>query len=206
MGRFQPARAVTSQYPSLDKSLDSGADVVKMLSKLGVIRSDSIVLQIGCGIGRVELHLYKHVHFCYGIDVAPSMIDRARRNVHASNVCFVRASHLAELPFRSCDLIYAIFVFQHLPRRNMIEYVKESYALLTPGGTLVFQILVDDLKAMPEPPRMHPYGLRYYRRAELSALLTDVGYREARFFSFPDAEPDSGTDGDLLVVASKPNH
>jgi SAM-dependent methyltransferase len=205
MGRFQPARAVTSRYPSLEKSLESGKLVVEMLARLGVINPTAVVLQIGCGIGRVEFHLHKHVRLCYGIDIAPSMLAHARSNVHADNVRFIHATQLEGVALPRFDLIYAVFVFQHLPRQKVIDYLTQSRSALVPGGKLVFQILVDETGAMPEPPRMHPYGLRYYRRTDLAALLASVGFREASFFSFPDAGPDSGATGELLVVASSPS-
>jgi SAM-dependent methyltransferase len=202
MVRLQPARAVTSRYPSLEKSLESGGSVVEMLKTLGVITPGAVVLQIGCGIGRVEFHLHKYVRLCYGIDIAASMLAQARSNVRADNVRFIHASQLANLSLPRLDLVYAVFVFQHLPRQKVIDYLGQSRAALGPGGKLVFQILVDETGTMPEPPRTHPYGLRYYRRSDLAALLATVGFRDVTFLSFPDANPDSGADGDLLVVAS----
>lgn len=178
---------------------------MKMLKRLDVVHPDAIVVQIGCGIGRIERHLHRYVRFCYGIDIAPSMIEQARSNVQAENVCFICARQLNALPISRCDLVYSIFVFQHLPRERTAGYLRDSFALLAPGGKLVFQILVDDAGVVREPPRRHPYGLRSYRRAELATLLENVGFVDVRLLAFPTASPDLGAAGDLLVTAAKPS-
>jgi hypothetical protein len=131
------------------------------------------------------------------------MIERARANVSASNVEFVCADSLAPLPLPNCDLIYAIYVFQHLERQVMRRYLEETYEKLVWGGHIAFQILVDETGARPEPPRNHPYGLRYYRRADLRELLTRVGFTRIRFLDFADPPSHRSPDDDLLVVASK---
>jgi cyclopropane fatty-acyl-phospholipid synthase-like methyltransferase len=177
--------------------------MVDMLKTLNVVQPSAITLQIGCGIGRIERYLHTEVQFCYGIDIAPTMIARAKSNVQATNVSFICASRLAGLLLQPLDLIYAIFVFQHLPRDTMNQYIRDAHAKLQSDGRFVFQILVDEAGETPDPPREHPYGLRYYRRADLAALLSRTGFTDVRFFSFPDAAPDCGTAGDLLVVASK---
>jgi SAM-dependent methyltransferase len=203
MGRFQPARAVTSRWPSLQESLDSGAGVVAMLDRLGLVKQDAVVLQIGCGIGRIEKHLHKRVRFCYGIDIAPSMIARARANVRASNVEFTCADSLVHLSSPRFDLIYAIYVFQHLRRETMRRYLEEAYAQLVCGGKVAFQILVDETGERTDPPQNHPYGIRYYRRADLSTLLTRIGFTSIRFLDFAESSRNEGFGGELLVIASK---
>ena len=203
MGRFQAAPAVSSQYPKLEDSLKSGAALVEMLETLQAIHENSRTLHIGCGIGRIELHLHKRVRLCYGIDISPSMIKKARAYVRADNVRFICTDALDSLPSNSLDLVFSIFVFQHLPRYKTQRYIQESLDKLCVGGKLVFQILVDDTGSMPEPSKNHPYGLRYYKREELRRLLSASGFSDVRFFDFPTASPDSGSTGDLLVSASR---
>lgn len=203
MGKFQAVRAVTSQYTDLRDSLESGAEIVAMLDELNALGANVTALQIGCGIGRIELHLYKKVRLCYGIDISPSMIEKATENVPAANVSFICSDNLAAVPVKDLNLIYSIFVFQHLPRTETRRYIEQSYAKLAFGGRLIFQVLVDETGAMADPRENHPYGLRYYRREDLRRMLRAVGFTKIQLLSFPAAGPDLGVTGDLLVVAFK---
>ena len=207
MGQFQAVPAVTSEYTSLEDSLESGRSIVAMFEQLGLLHHDAVALEIGCGIGRIEYHLYKRVKFCYGVDISPSMIQKARANVSAPNVKFLCTDGvgLAEFGDSAIDLIYSIFVFQHLPRDIVDIYAQDSFRKLVPGGRFVFQMMVDDSRLLPEPPATHPYGLRYYTRSEVRCLLDTAGFGQATIYDFKSWEPDPGTRaGDLLFVATKP--
>jgi SAM-dependent methyltransferase len=207
MGRLRAVPAVTSEYTSLNDSLESGGRVVAMFEHLGLLHNDAVTLQIGCGIGRIEYHLCKRVRFCYGVDIGSSMIQKARANVSAPNVRFLcnDGLGLGEFGDSTLDLVYSIFVFQHLPRDVVDIYVRDSFKKLVTGGRFVFQMMVDDLRLQPEPPATHPYGLRYYTRGEVRRLLETAGFGELTIYDFESWEPDAGAKaGDLLFVATKP--
>jgi SAM-dependent methyltransferase len=206
MGRFQTVAAVTSACSTLQESLDSGRDVVAMFQRLMLLHPDAITLQIGCGIGRIEYHLCQHVKRCYGVDISPSMIKKARAIVRAPNVefCCTDGRGLADFD-GTFDLVYSIFAFQHMARPVVQKYFRDSFAKLVDGGRFAFQLMVDDSPSRPEPPPSHPYGLRYYTRAEVRRMLTSVGFEEPRIFDFDTSEPDDNVKvGDLLFVATKP--
>src|SRR5205085_7842885 len=162
MGRFRPVPAVTSAYRDLEECLAPGRDVVALLDRLGVVHPDAVTLHIGSGLGRVEYHLRHRVRRCVGIDISPSMVKQARQNVAAENVEFAETSGagLEGFPPASFDLIYSFLVFQHMPRARFRGYIVDAYDRLRAGGHLVFQLMVDETGAQPEPPEAHPYGLR----------------------------------------------
>jgi cyclopropane fatty-acyl-phospholipid synthase-like methyltransferase len=177
-----------------------------MFQHLALLHPDAVTLHIGCGIGRVEHHLCKRVRFCYGIDISPSMIRRARVIADDVNVKFICNSgvDLGEIKDGSLDLVYSIFVFQHMPRDIVDSYFRDSFTKLADSGRFAFQMMVDDSGSQPEPPVAHPYGLRYYTRAAVCRMLDSAGFGEVRIYSFESWEPDAGTEaGDLLFVARK---
>ena len=207
MGRFKAVPAVTSEYKTLEESLNSGATVVNMLEKFGFVHPNATTLQIGCGIGRVEYHLHQKVKQCYGIDISRTMIQKAQENVPASNATFIcnNGRGLEDFKPATFELIYSIFVFQHMPRDIAKQYMFDSFDKLKPAGYLVFQIMLDENGVQPEPPASHPYGLRFYRRHPLREMLKQAGFTNISVYDFAKRMPDDGkSSGDFLFVAQKP--
>ncbi len=205
MGQFKPVPAVTSEYDNVDDCLASGQQVVDLLDGLGVLRPDAVTLHIGAGLGRVEAHLRHRVATCYGADISESMVRRARRLVPYDNVRFfvIDGRGLSELPVARFDLIYSFLVFQHLPRPQFSRYVTEAYSRLADGGHFVFHLMVDETGTRPDPPASHPYGLRYYRRADVEDELLRAGFAAVTRRTL-DGAPDDGSTatGDVVFCAT----
>ena len=205
MGKWRPVPAVTSEYATIEESMESGRAVVDLLNQLGVVGENMVTLQIGSGLGRVEYHLRSEVRKCWGIDVSPSMVRRARALVSSPNVEFVVSdgATLSLWPDSTFDLIYSFLVFQHLPRSQFECYLQEARSKLSAGGHLVFQLMVDETGKFSEPPVSHPYGLRYYRREEVEAKLREAGFTSLSRCGLK-GEPDKlGATGDVVFCARK---
>ncbi len=206
MGRFKPVGAVTSGHDDVDDSMASGAAVVTLLEDLGVVDPDAVTLHIGSGLGRVERHLHTRVRRCYGIDISPSMVKRATALVPAENVEFVCADEtgLARWADGTFDLVYSFLVFQHLPRQVFHRYLDDAHAKLADGGHLVFQILIDETGATPEPPPSHPYAIRYYTRAEVGDGLRRAGFKHFTRTALDGRDDDPRVAvGDVVFCARK---
>jgi SAM-dependent methyltransferase len=202
---YDAVAAVTSAAPCLADSMGSGRGVVELLNKLGVVRPEMVTLQIGSGLGRVEFYLSSQVRECWGADVSPSMVRRARRLVPFPNVHFQVTDGVTLSPWQdgAFDLVYSFFVFQHLPREQFERYLGQARAKLAPGGHLVFHLLVDERGIFPDPPSSHPYGLRYYRRQEVEERLSRAGFTALRRCDL-DGQPDDGATGDVVFCAATP--
>ena len=112
------------------------------------------VLEIGCGAGRVTRALSQAFGEVHGVDVSGEMVLRARQaladrpnvTLHKNNG--MDLSVLADLQF---DFAFSIVVFQHIPRREVVEsYVREVHRLLRPGALFKFQ-LQGDLRVQGSP-------------------------------------------------------
>lgn len=105
---------------------------------------DAVVLDFGCGVGRLSSALAARSRFVVGIDISEPML-RASRNVVpvevAPRVQQVLSSSPA-LPLRdaSCDLVYTSLVLQHMPAELALGYVGEFLRVLRPGGTALVQV------------------------------------------------------------------
>ena len=207
MGKWRPVAAVTSDAASIEDSMASGRTVVEVLNQLGVVGPEMVTLQIGSGLGRVEYHLHSLVQKCWGVDVSPSMVKRARRLVRFANVGFLLSDgvSLAGWGDETFDLIYSFLVFQHVPRAQFERYLREAWAKLARGGSLVFQLMVDEARSFPDPPPSHPYGLRYYRRRDVEEHLLQIGFTDLRRCDMSGHPDDKAlATGDVVFSCTKP--
>lgn len=121
-----------------------------------LVRPDAVVLDLGCGIGRMDRYLAPRVKRLVGLDVSGEMVRQARQRLAGvGNVEFVEGdgASLAPLSDATFDLVFSYLTFQHLPDAIFAQYIREMPRVLKPGGHFVFQI-VDS----PRPPPPRPQG------------------------------------------------
>jgi ubiquinone/menaquinone biosynthesis C-methylase UbiE len=101
------------------------------------------VLDFGCGVGRLTQALAGYFDQAYGVDIAASMIDQARRyNRHGERCNYVlnQAPHLRCFEDSTFDLVYSKFTLQHMPPRYVRRYLREFIRVAAPGGVIVFTL------------------------------------------------------------------
>ena len=119
------------------------AEIVERLGEWGLLAHDVEVLDIGCGIGRIERALAPHVGCITGSDISPAMIDEARRRCRGlDNVDFAcgTGAHLSDFTGRRFGLVLAIDAFPYLVAAGpaiAARHIADAAGLLTPGGALV---------------------------------------------------------------------
>ncbi len=147
------------------------------------------MLEIGCGVGRTAVHFARVFGHVDGVDVSPSMIDRARRRGLPPNVALSVGSGRDLAPFETAayHLVYSALVFQHIPDRAVIaSYLSEIARVLADEGRAVLQFDTRRettagrlYKALPDAllPRAHRRFIRRYRRdaTDVRDLARDGG-------------------------------
>jgi SAM-dependent methyltransferase len=160
MRRFWDRRAREDAYyfvdnrlhygdPDMDRFWSEGeVDLDKLLSIAGKrVAEGDVVVDIGCGVGRLCRTLAKRAQEVWGVDVSEEMLNLARQhNSELTNVNWLLGDgrSLAGIPDASVDGIVSLVVFQHIPDPELtLSYVADMGRILRPGGWAAFQISND---------------------------------------------------------------
>ena len=163
-GRRDPLWAVLTEF-----GLDGGqwdeqaffasgvAEISTLLAsaaELGlVLRRDGRALDFGCGVGRLTQALADVFAEAVGVDIAPSMLDAARRLNTKPGCTFVLndRADLAVFGDGHFDCIYSKIVLQHIPPTATRTYLAEFVRVLAPGGVATFQLPSHHVGRTPLP-------------------------------------------------------
>ncbi len=119
------------------------ASLLRDLETLGVTPGRGRALDFGAGVGRLSQALAEHVERVVGVDIAESMVAKARElNRHGDRVEYRvnTTDDLSQLETGSFDLVYSNITLQHMPPQHSSRYIREFFRVLRPGGVAVFQV------------------------------------------------------------------
>jgi ubiquinone/menaquinone biosynthesis C-methylase UbiE len=170
-------------------------------------------LEIGCGAGRITMHLADLFKTVHAIDISPGMLSYAKNNIKKDNVNF----HLTDgittpLPEKSVSAVFSIHVFQHfdsheIQRKNFIE----AYRVLQEEGTLfihlpiyrfpashfifrgtyklwemIHKIYAFLIRSLLSIGLWKPYmRMIYIQIDDLFKMLSDIGYKDIEVLLIP---------------------
>jgi SAM-dependent methyltransferase len=166
-GRRDPYWAIISRPDrrgnkwELEEFLRTGIDEIDALlawmQELGVTVHSGRALDFGCGVGRLTQGLARTFAECDGVDIAPSMIERAVALNQFGDRCSYHVNDRDDLALFDdgvFDLIYSDIVLQHIAPEYSAKYVREFTRVLAPGGVAVFQLPSHPLGAGEQNARL----------------------------------------------------
>lgn len=134
------ARLVTYGIDDIEKYKESGKRTAEFLQQY--YNPDSVVMDIGCGIGRVAKFIAPNVRSLYCVDVSNVMLKRARKFVGSlPNVTFYRTkgNELKGIESNSVTFAYSFDMFPHISDEATYLYLKELRRVLQPDGRIYLQ-------------------------------------------------------------------
>lgn len=160
---------------SIEEFLATGKDEISALMTYLDAHQVTIghgrALDFGCGAGRLTRPLCQYFDQAVGIDIAPSMIDLARRlhsDVAQCRFFFNETNDLVGFASSSFDLVYSRLVLQHIHPRYVRNYLSEFMRVLVPGGVMVFQLPSDEV------PPVQGRGIKNFIPLRIIAMLRTV--------------------------------
>jgi ubiquinone/menaquinone biosynthesis C-methylase UbiE len=117
--------------------------VAPILARCGIAASGEVMVELGCGTGRMTPDFARRYGRVLALDLSAEMLRHARQ-IHAQqkNILWLRVNgaDLGCLASDSVDFIFTYLVLQHLPDEQLVfSYVREMLRVLRPGGAFLFQ-------------------------------------------------------------------
>jgi len=188
---FKTRESILSGCKDDEEFKQIGKDDAMFLINLKLVNRDSKVLDIGCGIGRVENFLSDYVNEIHGVDISSLMIKKAKMSVRKNNVFFHvnNGSSLEMFENKYFDLIFSFYVFQHFSKNIAYEYIKEISRILKKNGKFLCQFQYkDENEQINDPNEEHPWGIRLYNKNDILLLAEKGNLNVIDYIGFEEAK------------------
>jgi len=109
---------------------------------LKFVNRESIVLDVGCGIGRVMKFISPHCKEIHGVDTSALILKRAKKELNGLKNCFFYRANFRK--FNTCsadsfDLIYSFYTLQHMEKEDAYLCLIQIHNFLKPRGIVYIQ-------------------------------------------------------------------
>jgi ubiquinone/menaquinone biosynthesis C-methylase UbiE len=164
------------------------------------------VLELACGPGNITKYLLnKRPDFnILGTDLAPNMIDLAKKNNPNAEFRLLDCREILTLD-QKFDAIISGFCLPYLTKEEAVQFIINSFEVLKPGGILYISTMEDDYSksglkkgSTGDEIFMHYHELEYLKEAiELAKMKIIKFYRQ----NFPTQDGTKVVD--LIIIAQK---
>jgi 2-polyprenyl-3-methyl-5-hydroxy-6-metoxy-1,4-benzoquinol methylase len=141
---FETWNKIASLYQDKFMDLDLYNETYDFICN-SILHGKAKVLEIGCGPGNITKYLLsKRPDFnIYGIDIAPNMIDLAKRNNPTANFGVMDSRQISELKMKFNGIVCG-FCLPYLSMKDSAKLISDSAELLTDDGLIYISFVEGD--------------------------------------------------------------
>ena len=162
-------------------------DLAGHVASLGLVQlENAVVLEFGCGVGRVAIPLAAIARSVIAYDISERHLEYARKRAAAlgrANLQVIAINGGLPADFGPCDVFYSRLVLQHNPPPIIGLVIRRLIRSLRRGGVGVFQVPTycigyrfSTSEALRSPIKFD-MDMHCYPQASLLALIADEGAR-----------------------------
>jgi SAM-dependent methyltransferase len=136
---------------------------------------DKVVLDIGCGIGRLTELFASDFKEVYGVDISEEMIRQGKERLSGLKNIHLYTNDGLNYSFENnfFDFIFSFVVFHHMPNKEVVEQnLKEIYRTLKKDGVAKIQI-----RGGRQPYRWRWYHGKSFKKDEALQMLQKIGFK-----------------------------
>lgn len=194
LDRAREAGPPTLKKRGVEKEADRAVAEFALVEELGVLNDGDVILDIGCGEGRLAFAIAGGPYRYVGVDINDRKLAFARKvfesysncefqQVDVSNEEYNPDGGQAPQTFRidaedgSVGAVFAVSLFTHIPDGNDCRhYLREMRRVLRPGGALRSTWLTDPPYRTAETNAHRSV----YTRPDIEAMLSEAGFEIAK--------------------------
>lgn len=202
---FETWNKVASLYQDKFMDLDLYNETYDFICN-SITRTNAKVLEIGCGPGNITKYLLsKRPDFAiFGIDIAPNMIELAKKNNPSASFAIMDSRQMDEIKTKY-DGIVCGFCLPYLSQTDSQKLIKDCYNLLNENGLIYISFVEgdpakSDFQVSSSGDRSYFY---FHKLDDLKAKLMESKFDELTTFKVEYKKSESEIEIHTIVIAKK---
>ena len=205
---FETWNKVASLYQDKFMDLDLYNDTYDFICN-SITRDNAKILEIGCGPGNITKYLLsERPDFdIFGIDIAPNMIELAKKNNPSVSFAIMDSRQIDEIKTKY-DGIVCGFCLPYLSQKDSRKLITDCYNLLNENGLIYISFVEGDpsksgFQITSSGDRSYFY---YHNLSDLNTKLIESNFDELNIFKVEYNKSESEIDIHTILTARKNDH
>ncbi len=204
---FDTWNKVASLYQDKFMDLDLYNDTYDFICS-SITRENAKILEIGCGPGNITKYLLsiRPDFDIYGIDIAPKMIELARKNNPSASFAIMDSRQIDEIKTKY-DGIVCGFCLPYLSQTDSQKFITDCYYLLNENGLIYISFvegdpIKSDFQVSSSGDRSYFY---FHNLEDLKTKLIESKFDELNTFKVVYEKSANEIDIHTILTAKKKN-
>lgn len=204
---FETWNKVASQYQDKFMDLDLYNETYDFICH-SLPKTNTKILEIGCGPGNISKYLLsQRPDFdIFGIDIAPNMIELAKKNNPTASFAIVDSRNINELNTKF-DGIVCGFCLPYLSHSDSKKFIRDCSNLLNENGFLYLSFVEGDPKKSDFQVSNNGYRsyFYFYNLDDLKTELNKNNFEELEVFKVKYNRTETVVETHTILTAKKKN-